>query len=209
MTMIRVALLVLAAGALYACGTTKVLETWESDSAVREEPQRLAVLVVWPDQLQRLAVERDMAAQLRDKGANAVESSGIPGMRGQLTPETVEVALRNANVDGLILVFLIGGGGGDSYERADYWMQHVGSGMVGYGWYNPYYAGFYDVYVVREGPGFEEKTTQIFLETTYVDVRRLERVWSIITRSKDIEYQDVAARLTDRVVSEMKKSDQL
>lgn len=209
MNPIRSAILAIMALALSACGTTKVMETWESDTAVTEEPERMAVLVVWPEQLQRLAVERDMVAQLRDKGVNAVESSEIPGMLGQLTRESVEVALRNAHVDGLVLVFLIGGGGGDSYERSDYWLQHVGGGVSYGGWYNPYYAGYYDVYVVREGPGFEEKTTQVFLETTYVDVRRLERVWSIITRSKDIEYQDLAARLTDRVISQMKSSGQM
>jgi len=194
--------------ALSACGATKVMETWESDTITPERPEKLAVLVVWPDQLQRLSVERDMVAQLRDSGANAVESAEIPGMRGQLTRETVEVALRNANVDGLVVVFLIGGGGGDTYERSDYWLQHAGTGFGG-GWYNPYYGGSYDVYVVREGPGYAEQTTELLLETSYIDVRKLERVWSMVTKSKDVEYQDVASRLADRIESQMKRSGQL
>ncbi len=89
-----------------------------------------------------------MVAHLRKSGANAVESSELVGMRGELTRETVEVALRNANADAVIIVFVIGGGGGESYERSDYWLQNVGSGV--YGWYAPH---FYDVYTVRQGPG--------------------------------------------------------
>ena len=46
--------------ALSACGTTKVVETWESDTIQPEQPNKVAVLVVWPDQLQRLVIERDM-----------------------------------------------------------------------------------------------------------------------------------------------------
>lgn len=189
---------------LAGCGTTKVVDTWQSDTATPERPDKLAVLVVWPDQLQRLSVERDMVRQLRGKGLNAVESVEIPGMRGELTAENAEIALRNADVDAVLIVFIVGAGGGGSYERADYWTQYVGSGM--YGWYAPH---FYDVYTVREGPGYAEQTTMMTLETTYIDVRRIERVWSFVTQSEDIEYQDVAARLTDRVISQLRKSGQL
>ena len=54
----------LIAALLTACGTTKVVDTWQSDTVAPEEPDKLAVLVMWPDQLQRLVVERDVVAQL-------------------------------------------------------------------------------------------------------------------------------------------------
>ena len=189
---------------LAGCGQTKIVRSWESDTIAPEEPEKVAMLVVWPDNLQRLVIERDMVAHLRKSGANAVESSELAGMRGELTRETVEVALRNANADAVIIVFVIGGGGGESYERSDYWLDNVGSGV--YGWYAP---RFYDVYTVRQGPGYSEKTSQVYLETTYVDVRKIERVWSFVTESKDIEYQDVAGKLASKIVSQMKKSGQI
>lgn len=197
-------LLACMALALSACGTTRVVDTWESETLGGEVPEKLAVVVVWPDQLQRLSIEQGMVAQLRRKGLNAVESVEIPGMRGELSAENAEIALRNANADGVLIVFVVGGGGGGTYERSDYWLQNVGSGM--YGWYSPH---FYDVYTVREGPGYAQETSVLYLETTYVDVRRIERVWSMVTRSEDIEYQDVAARLTDRVISQLRAADQL
>ena len=201
---LRGLLLAAAVLTLSACGTTKVVDTWQSDTLEPEAPEKAAVLVMWPDDLQRLVIERDMVANLRDAGVNAVESAELPGMRGEMTRENVEKALRNANADGLIVVFIIGGGASAGYERADYWLQNVGTGVGG--WYSPY---FYDVYTVREGPGWEDRTTEVMMETLYVDVRRIERVWSIVTESKDIEYQDVAARLSDRIVKQMKRSDQI
>lgn len=194
---------------LVGCGTTKVMETWQSDQIEPVEPDKVAVLVAWPEQLQRLVIERDMVAQLRDSGVNAVESSELPGMRSELTRENVEIALRNANADAVLIVFIIGGGGGASYERSDYWLDYVGTGVGGYGWYYPRYYEFYDVYTVRQGPGYAEKTTELFLETTYVDVAQLQRVWSLVTKSEDIEYQDLAAKLTGKVISQMKKAGQL
>ena len=201
---LRGLLLAAATLTLTACGTTKVVDTWQSDTVEPETPDKVAVLVAWPDDLQRLVIERDVVAQLREEGANAVESAELPGMRGELTRENVEKSLRNANADALIVVFIIGGGASAGYERADYWLQNVGTGVGG--WYSPY---FYDVYTVREGPGWEDRTTELMLETVYVDVRRIERVWSMVTQSKDIEYQDVAARLSDRIVKQMKRADQI
>ena len=116
----RLPLLLLSAAlalVLAACGTTTVVDTWESTSFTGEKPEKLAVLVVWPQAIERLAIERDMVAQLRDRGLNAVESVEIPGMRGELTAENAEIALRNANVDGLLVVFIIGSGGGGTHER--------------------------------------------------------------------------------------------
>lgn len=201
---LRGLLLAAAALTLAACGTTKVVDTWQSDVIEPEAPEKVAVLVAWPDDLQRLVIERDVVAKLRDAGANAVESAELPGMRGDLSRENVEKSLRNANADGLIVVFIIGGGASAGYERADYWLQNVGTGVGG--WYSPY---FYDVYTVREGPGWTDRTTELMLETVYVDVRRIQRVWSMVTQSEDIEYQDVAARLSDRIVKQMKRSDQI
>jgi hypothetical protein len=189
---------------LAACGTTKVVDTWQSDTLAPEEPEKVAVLAAWPEQLQRLVIERDIVARMREGGVNAVESSELPGMRGELTRENVEVALRNANADAVVIVFVIGGGQGGTYERSDYWVQYVGGGVGG--WYRPY---FYDVYTVREGPGYAEKTTELMLETTYVDVRRVERVWSMVTESKDIEFQDLAGKLGSRIVKQMRSVNQL
>lgn len=205
----RTILLLAAIMLLAACAKTRVMETWQSDTLAPEKPEKIAVLVVWPDQLQRLVVERDMVAMLRDRGVNAVESVEIAGMRSELTPESVEVALRNANADALLVVFIIGGGTSGTFERSDYWLQHVGTGFSGRGWYNPYFGGTYDVYAVREGPGFADQTSDLLLETNYIDVRKLERVWSMVTHSEDTQNQDVASRVTDHIISQMRRANQI
>ncbi len=49
----------------------------------------------------------------------------------------------------------------------------------------------------------------MMLETVYIDVRQLERVWSMVTQSENLEYQDVAGKVMDRIISQMKRTDQI
>lgn len=188
---------------LAGCGTTRVVSDWASDSIEPEKPEKLAVMVAWPEELQRLSWEHAMVERLRAAGANAVAAMEIPGLRAHVTPEVAEKALRNANADALLIVFLAGGGGATD-ENANDWSENAGSAV--YGWYAPY---FYDLYEVREGPGYSGQGAETLLETTFVDLRRVERVWSFVTRSGDSEYQDVVGQLTDRVVRRMQRSGQL
>ena len=105
-----------AAAALWGCAfnQTKVVDDWQSDEPVNRKPQKVAVIAVLPEALLREAFEVDVAKLLADKGTPAVPSSRIPGMSGGIRGEIdVEVAtglLRQANVDGVIVMFYSGGG---------------------------------------------------------------------------------------------------
>ena len=63
---------------LTACGTTKVVDRWQSDVVEPVEPEKVAVLAVWPEQMQRLVIERDVVAKLRKQGRQrgGVERTG-------------------------------------------------------------------------------------------------------------------------------------
>ncbi len=190
---------------LAACNTTSVVQSWDSETVNPPPPQKLAVIVALPDALQRQEIERSIAAELRKSGSNAVMSSSIPGMRGRLSREKAEPALKSAGVDGVVIMFLTGGGGGAQYERNDYWLEYAGSTAY-YDWFSP---RFVDVYAVREGPGYADQTTQMFVETTYFDVTSGSPAWSFITKNTDIEYRDVAKAISGKVVSQMRRSGQL
>ena len=87
-------LLAVAALLLSACGTTEVVDTWQSDSVEPEVPEKVAVLVAWPDALQRLV---DVWAT-----GEAAASLGFAAARGFDALEPVEArkdeALRAAGV---------------------------------------------------------------------------------------------------------------
>jgi hypothetical protein len=188
--------------------STKVVSEWEADRNEIDKRERIAVVVMLPEALQRLTVEQEIVRVMRQSGRNALVSSDIPGLTGQLTRDRAEPALKAASVDAIVVVFLTGGAKGERLERADYYAVQVGSGFygAGYGWMTP---TFTNVYTVREGAGFYAQENYVYVETTYFDIIDDRAKWSMITRSKDIERQDAAKGVAKKIVSKMKSTGTL
>jgi hypothetical protein len=194
---------------LSACNkSTKVISEWDAGRENITNRERVAVVAMMPEALQRLSVEQEVVEILRASGRNALVSSDIPGMSGRLTRETAEPALKAASVDALVVIFLTGGGKGERLERADYYLQNVGSGFYGggYGWFSPVYT---EVYTVREGSGFYDQEGYVYVETSYFDIVEDRAKWSMITRSGSLEYNDTARSVAKKIVSKMKSTGTL
>ena len=211
--MIRITLRFLAVLAvillLSACNkSTKVISEWDAGRDNIDKRERIAVAAMMPEALQRLSVEQEIVRVMRKSGRNALVSSDIPGLSGRVSRETAEPALRAASVDALIVVFITSGGKGERLERADYYVQNVGSGFYGggYGWFTPVYT---EVYTIREGQGFYDQENFVYVETTYFDLVDDRSKWSMITRSKDLEYNDTANSVAKKIVSKMKSTGTL
>jgi len=206
----RFILLALAAPLiLTACAQTKVVDSWKTDKPVTHKPDKVAVIAVLPEALLRKAVEIDVARILSDKGTPAVPSTNLPGMSGGIRGEIdVEVAtglLRQADVDGIVVMFYSGGGQSEGYVRSDYWLEYLGSGM-GYSWGRPYFTGMTNVYTVRQGPGWADYKTTAYVESTYYDLETEDPVWRIVTFTKDVEHTDGARDIANKVASEMRSA---
>ena len=206
----RFILLALAAPLiLTACAQTKVVDSWKTDKPVTHKPDKVAVIAVLPEALLRKAVEIDVARILSDKGTPAVPSTNLPGMSGGIRGEIdVEVAtglLKQADVDGIVVMFYSGGGQSEGYVRSDYWLEYVGSGM-GYSWGRPYFTGMTNVYTVRQGPGWADFKTTAYVESTYYDLETEDPVWRIVTFTKDVEHTDGARDIANKVASEMRSA---
>ena len=210
--MIRMSLRTLAVMAalliLSACQSTKVISEWDAGRENIEKRERIAVVAMMPESLQRLTVEQEVVKVMRKSGRNALVSSDIPGLSGRLTRETAEPALKAASVDAIVVIFMTSGGKGERLERADYYTQMVGSGFYGggYGYFTP---GFTNVYTVREGAGFYAQENYIYVETTYFDITKDRAKWSMITRSKDLDHNDTAKDISKKIVSKMKSTGTL
>jgi len=196
---------------LSACAfnQTKLVDDWQTDQAVTNKPDKVAVIAVLPEALMREAFEVDIARILADKGTPAVPSSRIPGMSGGIRGEIdVEVAtglLRQADVDGVIVMFYSGGGNTEGYVRSDYWVEYLGSG-VGYSWGRPYFTGYTDVYTVRKGPGWADFQTIAYVESSYYDMDTKMPVWRIVTETRDTEHSDAAKEIGNKIAAEMRSA---
>ncbi len=194
---------------LSACNkSTKVISEWDAGRDNIENRERIAVVAMMPEALQRLTVEQEIVSVLRKSGRNALVSSDIPGLTGHLSRDTAEPALRAASVDAIIVVFITSGGKGERLERADYYAVQVDAGFYagGYGYFNPVYT---NVYTVVEGAGFYDQQNFVYVETSYFDIVDDRAKWSMITRSKNLEYNDTAKSIAKRIVSKMKATGTL
>jgi hypothetical protein len=206
----RFILLVLAASlVLSACAQTSVVDSWKSDKRVSHKPKKVAVVVVLPDALTRKAVEIDVANILIKKGTPAVVSSELPGfgggVRGEIDSEAATGLLRQADVDGVIVMFYSGGGESEGYVRSDYWLQYLGTGRS-YAWGRPYFTGTTSVYTVRQGPGWADFKTTAYVESSYYDIETEEPIWRIVTFTKDVEHTDTARDIAKEIASKMRSS---
>ena len=188
--------------------STKVISQWDAGSDAIEKRERIAVVAMMPESLQRLTVEQEIVSVLREAGRNALVSSDIPGLTGTLTREMAEPALKAASVDAIIVVFITSGGKGERLERADYYAVNVGSGFYGggYGWFAPTYG---NVYTVVEGEGFYAQQNFVYVETTYFDLVDDRAKWSMITKSKDLDHNDTAKSISKKIVSKMRSTGTL
>jgi hypothetical protein len=194
---------------LSACNkSTKVISEWDAGRDNINNRERIAVVAMMPEALQRLSIEQEIVNVMRKSGRNALVSSDIPGMSGRLSRETAEPALKAASVDALVIVFITSGGKGERLERADYYAVQVGSGFYGggYGWFSPVYS---NVYTVREGAGRYDQENFVYVESTYFDIVEDRAKWSMITKSKDLEYNDTANSVAKKIVSKMRSTGTL
>ncbi len=195
----------LLAAFLTACSTTKVVNEWHADSGDVSPANKLAVIVMMPEELLRQSVEQAVADKINGVGGTAVVSSNIRGMRGKLNREKAESALKAAGVDAAVVVFLTSAAKGAKLIRSDYYLKHKGSTMY-YDWFSP---KFTEVYSIQEGAEYYDQTRHIFLESTYYALPSAEARWTIVTESSNLERQDVAKAVAGKIISQMKKDGTL
>lgn len=200
-----IAVVLLSSGCIKS---TKVISEWQDNKNDIEKRDRIAVVAMAPEALQRLTIEQEIVDVLRKKGRNALVSSDIPGMAGRLTRATAEPALQAASVQALVVLFITSARKGEKLERADYYTELVGSGFYagGYGWFSP---TFTNVYNVVEGPGKFDQEVYVYVETTYFDIADDEPKWSMITRATDLATQDAALGVAKKIVSQMRSTGTL
>ncbi len=207
-TSLRALALVTVLLLMSACQSTKVISEWDAGRDNIDKRERIAVVAMMPESLQRLTVEQEIVRVMRGAGRNALVSSDIPGLSGRLTRETAEPALKAASVDAIVVVFMTSGGKGERLERADYYAVLVGSGFYGggYGWFAP---GYTNVYTIKEGAGFYAQENFLYVETTYFDIVDDRAKWSMITRSKDLDHNDTAKDVAKKIASKMRSTGTL
>lgn len=208
--MIRISLRTLAVIAvillLSGCNKSiRVISEWDAGRDNIDKRERIAVIAMMPEALQRLTVEQEIVEVLRKAGRRALVSSDIPGLSGRLSRVAAEPALKAASVDAIVVVFMTSGSKEKGSESSDYYAASVDSGFynTGYGWFQPQYA---NAYKVVKGAGLHSQQNYAYVESTYFDIADDRAKWSMITRSENLEYNDIANSVAKKIVSKMKST---
>jgi len=188
-----------------SCAGTKVVSQWHTDEGPISPANKLAVIVMAPEEGMRHAIENLVSDQINLAGGHAVSSSSIRGMRGKLTREKAEVALKEADVDAVVVVFITGGGKGEKLHRSDYHLNYVGT-ATSYNWLSPQ---FVSVYTIEEGPGYYEQERTLILESTYYQFPSAKARWVMVTESSALEYRATAKTISGKIITQMKKDGSL
>jgi hypothetical protein len=166
----RIAAAILGAALLAACGTvTKIPNAWRNPAHEGAPFQKVFVIGVGKNDLNRRLFEDQFAAVLSAGGAVASPSYGALPQSERLTEAQVRGAIEGDDYDGVIVTRLLG-----VEEETEYVRPRTYTVPRHHGYYG-YYGSSWDV--VHE-PGYFETHTIVRLETNLYDVGTGELVWS-------------------------------
>lgn len=176
-------LVVLLAGVLFSCQTSKITYTWKDANAVPKKYNKILVLGVLKDNDRELQskMEQHLSGDLNELGYNAIAASDVypPGtfVSGD-TARAIE-AIQSKNFDAVLTVVLL------NKEKERYYVP----GRVVYTPYATYYHRFPRYYITMYdriySPGYYTTDTKIFWESNFYDLAEKKMTYSAQTRSFD------------------------
>ena len=170
-------ILFLIAFFLSGCSTTKLVTSW-SDPNFNELPiQKVLIVGVIKNDLNRRAYESHFAEQLEKQGIAGTRSHQVISDSGGYTEEKIRSAVQKAGADAAIIAQLADVEKKERYVPPTYEYEPVfGYGHGFYGYY-----GMSNRYVSM--PGYTTTDTIVKLETVVFSTRSEKMIWAGATRS--------------------------
>jgi hypothetical protein len=198
----RSVLTVSAALAAAACASTSFNSTWRNPAATpgNFQGQKVAALVMSPDQAVRFGAEDALARELTARGAVGIPAYSLIPKELTKDKEKAKEFLEKAEVAGVVVMRVVGkdqqvtqtaGGmywGGPAY--ATFW----GGGYYGYGWGAVY------------SPGYITTDTIVSVETLVYSLKQDKLVWAGQSETTNpSKVGPFISELVAKVAAEMKK----
>ncbi len=198
----RSVLAVAAALAAAACASTSFNSTWRNPAATpgNFQGQKVAALVMSPDQAVRFGAEDALARELTARGAVGIPAYSLIPKELTKDKEKAKEFLEKAEVAGVVVMRVVGkdqqvtqtaGGlywGGPAY--ATFW----GGGYYGYGWGAVY------------SPGYITTDTIVSVETLVYSLKQDKLVWAGQSETTNpSKVGPFISELVAKVAAEMKK----
>jgi hypothetical protein len=187
---------------LAGCASTKFNSTWKAPDAqaLNFQGQKVAAVVVSPNESTRLGAEGELARELVKRGVQAIPAYNLIPPNETRDKERAKVLFEQAGVVGVVAMRALGSekeisaSAGGYMWGAPYYGSFWGTGYYGYGW-----GAVYD-------PGYLRTDTIVNIETLVYDLRTDKLVWAGKSQSTNPSRVDALIKeLVGAAAAEMKK----
>jgi hypothetical protein len=201
-TKINRIVVVLAAGLLVSCASTKFTGTWKNEDYTAGPIRSIMVVGVAQNDVNRKIFESTVAQDFEANGVRAVQSANA--LDGQeITKESVIEAAKKQNLQMVLVTRLLGVEQENVYYPPT---MYAVPDPYYYRW-DTYYPRMYD-YV--DAPGYMQTYRYVNLETTIYDVADRQLVWSASSETFDPQnVNEVVQELADKLMKRLKKDSLL
>ena len=187
---------------LTACSSTKLLSSWHKPDLTAQPLQKVLILGVMPNDLQRRTIEDAFLQRLAKESV-----TGIAGYTLMHNPEDydeiaeIREAVHKSGADAAMIITLVENKEQERYVPPS--VDYIPSYGMGYGFYNYYGMSYQAVY----RPGYKTIDQIVKLETTVFLTETEEMIWAGSTESFNPPSTDkIVSENTNLIVESMKKA---
>lgn len=186
---------------LSGCSTTKLVTSWSDPNFAELPIQKVLIVGVIKNDLNRRAYETHFAEQLEKQGIAGTAAHQVISDSGGYTEEKIRSAVQKVGADAAIIARLADVEKKERYVPPTYEYEPV----FGYG---PGFYGYYGMstrYVSM--PGYTTTDTIVKLETVVFSTRSEKMIWAGATRSfNPTSATSVIKENTQIIINDMKES---
>jgi hypothetical protein len=189
-----------ALGGLVACASTRFTSTWKAPEAgpVNFQGQKVAALVISPEESTRLGAEGLLARELTARGVEGIPAYNLIPPTHTRDMEQAKTLFNQAGIVGVV-VLRAAGKEKEISSSGGYWMSPYYGSFWGGGYYNYGWSAVYD-------PGYLRTDTIVRIETLVYDLKADKLIWAGMSQSTNPEsVESLIKNLTAAAAGEMKK----
>ena len=204
----QVMFLIVALLSFAGCGSsTQLYERWHDENYFGPKLQKILVLGIFEDDIQRRAFESAIVKRVNKNGKHAVAGYTLmPEKKDIDTKEEIASAVKKVGADSVLITHFKGVTEKETVvpPRVDY-VPSMGSryGRYGYGYRGYYGSTFETVY----RPGYIKKDSIVQLDTRIYSVKSEKLIWAGKTKSVNVDsIEKIVDELVILVADDMRKS---
>jgi hypothetical protein len=190
-----------ALGGLVACASsTRFTSTWKAPEAgpLNFQGQKIAALVISPDESTRLGAEGLLARELVARGVQGIPAYNLIPPNETRNSDRARTLFNEAGIAGVV-VLRAAGREKEVSSSGGYWMTPYYGSFWGGGYYNYGWGAVYD-------PGYLRTDTIIRIETLVYDLKADKLIWAGMSENTNPDsVESLIKKLTAAAAAEMKK----